>query len=269
MGAGHLRRWIHLFSTLSLIRAASGLLGAFLINSTTDISMSLIPLWSRLEKCLPKALVWSFVMISWKWPANLSLILNMVCPTYCILQILHVAQYIRFELLHDIFFIHLKEESVFRQYRLPDLFSLGQYLHIFLLQKLCPLSLLLVPIFWVLLTLVWEEDVEGVGLYTIWPSPPLKKSVMLVCLTALIWIGSWVCSLSSGSMSWLQPTSGLAFSSPSLKGILALTKRSLRFFGRLYPHMSFFSCMKLVVGLLPQNLQFLLTIPVSTSSFGL
>ena len=51
----------------------------------------------------------------------------------------------RFELLHDIFLMHSKLESVIRQCIVPDLFNNGQYLQSVLLQKENPLSFMEVP----------------------------------------------------------------------------------------------------------------------------
>ena len=89
-GARHLKRWVHLFSTLFRIVTACGLLGVFLMNSSTLIEMSLIPLWLECAKCFATLFSRSAMSISRKWCTNLLFSLINVCPTYCMPHLLHV-----------------------------------------------------------------------------------------------------------------------------------------------------------------------------------
>ena len=59
-----------------------------------------------------------------------------VCPTYCLSQVLHVMQYTRFELLHVMFFFVQNFLPVTWQVIVPLRFSSGQYWHAFLARHL-------------------------------------------------------------------------------------------------------------------------------------
>ena len=78
--------------------------------------------------------------------------------------------------------------------------------------------------------------------------------VLVVGGTVFVSVGVWL---------------GLCISSPVMCGTLAEIRMSLRFFGRLYPVISFLRWIWAVVLLVPKMSQFLCTISRSESSFGL
>ena len=150
----------------------------------------------------------------------------------------------------------------------------GQYLQFLVLQKLNPLFFI-----WVYECVFcgWFDSFLSVfefmavalvvGAVLCWDG--LKKSVIdfwvlgfVVCLLVqsdgavgfAVYVLGWM-----GSVVRCGVVFGSAKLSPILYGILAFVKMSLRFFGLLYPHMSFFSYMWLVVVLLPRKDQFLYT----------
>ena len=69
---------------------ACGLLGGFLMNSKMVIWMSLFLSWPTLLKWAATGLSRSPLLMSPKWPVNLSLKRSSVWPTYCMLHALHV-----------------------------------------------------------------------------------------------------------------------------------------------------------------------------------
>lgn len=89
-------RWVQFFSTLFLMVTACLLQGPFLMNSST-------PCWFVPEKCLPIVFSCLELLLSSKCPANLSLSLKSVWPTYYSKHCLRVIAYMRLELLHEIF----------------------------------------------------------------------------------------------------------------------------------------------------------------------
>ena len=130
-GPVHLIVCIHFFSTLFLRFLAISLCGVGVINASTYISRSLIPLWSGRLKCDPTASFLSLFLILPKCPPNLSFIVRKVWPTYCFLQRRHVMQYIRLDELHVMLVLLSCVLCVMVQLMLPLVFSLGQYLHFF------------------------------------------------------------------------------------------------------------------------------------------
>ena len=90
------------------------LFGCDVIKARMLIIRSSSPWWSSAEKCVPTASfscflrrtgsslrpVWH-VFILLKWPWNLSKIVLLVWPTYCLPHVLQLMQYIRLELLHS------------------------------------------------------------------------------------------------------------------------------------------------------------------------
>ena len=140
----------------------------------------------------------------------------------------------RFELRHDIFFMHSCEESVTGQYIDPVLLRSGQYLQSVLLQKLNPLSLFEVP---ALSGAILGVDGAGCGATTTAGCPLkstflalLKKSVIRLCF-GFTDVGGGLMAATGGVgiTIWL----GSASSSPGAGGILARTRRSRRFLGLL------------------------------------
>ena len=89
-GASVLSMWVQLRSTLFRMVEPCGLLGGALMNSRTDMVMSLKPLWSGREKCLPMVFSWLEISMSLKWWTNLSFIRREVWPTYCLWHLLQV-----------------------------------------------------------------------------------------------------------------------------------------------------------------------------------
>ena len=187
---------------------------------------------------------------------NLSLSLSRVCPTYCFLHFVQVMAYIRFELLHEMLHI-VANFSVMMFLILPLLSRRGQYLQLFLLQKLKPLCLFLAKSgVWGLPVklpseldgLTWAHLGVAVLLAAI-----LKKSVMDVCLLMpVVPVGLGLSSATGTRGLYL----GSASSSPLRKGTFALVRRSLKFLGLMYPHTSFLLYKKSVVLFLPRIGQF-------------
>ena len=162
------------------------------------------------------------------------------------------------------------EELVTEHMIVPVLFSRGQYLQSFLLQKLNPRSLFELPS-GVLLVLGWVAG--GVGVVNVvWLLVLvesglilMKKSVIDFCLLAM---GPVALVGSTGSSICSPVCCGSASMSPGLVGRFAWTRRSLRFFGLLYPHTSFLVWRNSVVGLLPSISQFLWMVSLSSWSWG-
>ena len=145
IGARLRSTWVQCRSTLSLMPMDWGQRGGFLMNSRTLMFRSLCPLWGCVEKCFPTLLSCIPKSMSRRWWTNLSFRRNIVCPTYCMPQRLHVMAYTRFELLHETFFMQLCSWVVYVHVMSPVLLSSGQYLQSFLLQKLNPRVLFPVP----------------------------------------------------------------------------------------------------------------------------
>ena len=104
--------------------------------------MSPMVLWHLSEKCL--TMVW-FLVVSKMFDKSIHT-LKEVCPTYCILHLVQVMQYIRLELLHETNFMQRNSLPVVWLLMVPVLFSRGQYLQdCVLLQNLKPLFNGLVP----------------------------------------------------------------------------------------------------------------------------
>ena len=113
----------------------SWLAGALVINSTSPML-----LWHLSEKCLATVFVRSGFWMSPKSLTNLSITLMDVCPTYCTPHLVHVIQYIKLKLLHDMDFMQSYSFPVVLLMIRPLLFRSGQYLQVFvLLQVLKPL----------------------------------------------------------------------------------------------------------------------------------
>ena len=136
--------------------------------------------------------------------------------------------------------MHSCVESVIGQYMDPDLLRRGQYLQSVLLQNKNPLSCLEVPSLGGLVS-GFGAGAGLVGLFflTILLSLPVtlwKKSVIDFCLVPPVVAGLGVSAGMAVTSTWV----GSASVSPGLGDTFALTKRSLRFLGLLYPHIKCF-----------------------------
>ena len=69
--------------------------------------------------------VWHFFILL-KWPWNLSKIVLLVWPTYCLPHVLQLMQYTRLELLHVMFILHMNCFLVTWHVIVPLVFSSGQ-----------------------------------------------------------------------------------------------------------------------------------------------
>ena len=120
---------IHVRSAWQRIRRADGdSLGAWM-NSKTWMVMSLRPLWSGAEKCLPTEVSdLDGLSILKKWHLKRSFTSFLVCPTYCLRHFLQLMQYIRLLLLHVTLCLVANLLPVTLLVICPVLSSLVQYL---------------------------------------------------------------------------------------------------------------------------------------------
>ena len=133
--------WLHSLciqwnSISSLSAFPKSVLGAAWIKSKICNCRSSIPLWPTLLKCLQTSFLPSFLWIDVKWLPNQSINRNLVWPTYCLPQFLHVMQYIKLLDLHVTHFLQLYSWPVVWLLMWPVLSNILQYRQFLVLQRL-------------------------------------------------------------------------------------------------------------------------------------